>query len=59
MGSEIPRGQQNRYISALRGPRRGKEQEHFILAFEERLDLFDEELMVGSGLKASMAGPFG
>jgi hypothetical protein len=57
IGCEIPRGQQNRYIRTLGGPRRCKEQQHIILTFEERLDLSDEELMVWSGLKAFMASP--
>jgi hypothetical protein len=57
--SEIPRGQQNRYIRTLRGPRRCKQQQHLVLAFEERLDLADEELMVRCGLEAFMTGPLG
>ena len=37
--SEVLRGQQNRYIRTLGGPRRCKQQQHLIFAFEERLDL--------------------
>jgi hypothetical protein len=59
IGSEIPRGQQNRYIRALGGPRRCKEQQHLVFAPEERLNFSDEELMVSCGLKAFMAGPLG
>jgi hypothetical protein len=59
IGSEIPRGQENRHIGTLGGPRRCKQQQHLILAFEERLNLSDEKLMVWCGLKALMARPFG
>jgi hypothetical protein len=57
VGSEVPRGQQNRYIRTLGGPRRCKQQQHLVLAFEERFDLSNEELMVWRGLEAFMAGP--
>lgn len=58
MVGQIPRRQQDRNISALGRARRREEQQHLVLAFEERLNLIDDELMMLGWLKTLVFAPF-